>query len=170
MALRDLIPWGRHDKESRLPVDVEQRNDNPLSDLHREMNRLFDDVLRGWDVPAPGTSSRGLSWPHVEVRERENQILVTAELPGMSEGDVEVTVEDGVLTLRGERRQESDDKERGYTERFYGRFERQIGMPRGVEADKAEASFRDGVLTVTVPRSAETDHRRRVPINAATRH
>ncbi len=76
-----------------------------------------------------------------------------------------------MLTLRGEKRSESEDKDRGYSERSYGRFERRIGLPRGIERDKAAASFRNGVLTVTLPKSAEAiDNVRRIPINGETRH
>ena len=170
MAIRDLIPWGRQDNASRLPIHSRERNDNPLSTLHREMNRLFDDVLRGWDLPALSGAASQWSWPHVEVTERDNAVRVTAELPGLTEKEVELSVDDDVLTIRGERRQENEDKERGYTERFYGRFERKIGLPSGIETNKAEANFRNGVLTVTLPRSAEADNRRRIPINTETKH
>lgn len=171
MAIRDLIPWGRHENANRAPMTLPERSESPLSTLHREMNRLFDDALRGWDLPAlAGTSSSQWSWPHVEVAERGNALRVTAELPGLSERDLELSVDDNILMIRGERRQENEDKDRGYTERFYGRFERRIALPSGVEVDKPEATFRDGVLTVTLPRSAEADDRRRITINAATKH
>ena len=74
---------------------------------------------------------------------------------------------DGVLTLRGEKKSEVEDRDRGYSERSYGRFERRIGLPRTVEADKASASFRNGVLTITLPKSAAaTDNVRRIPIHS----
>jgi len=169
MAIRDLIPWGRQENASRLPIRSE-RAESPFLALHREVNRLFDDVFSRWDLPALGSGSAQWSWPHVEVAERDDTVRVTAELPGLGERDVELSLEDNLLTIRGERRQENEDKERGYTERFYGRFERRIPLPAGIEPDKAAATFQDGVLTVTLPRSAEADNRRRIPINAATRH
>jgi HSP20 family protein len=88
----------------------------------------------------------------------------------MSEKDVELLMEDGVLTLRGEKKSQNEDKERGYSERMYGRFERRIALPHGVQEEGANASFRDGVLTVTLPKSAEAQKGRRIPINAETHH
>jgi HSP20 family protein len=75
-------------------------------------------------------------------------------------------IEDGVLTLRGEKRSEVDDKERGYSERSYGRFERRIALPRTIEKDKATATFKNGVLIVTAPKSsAANENLRRIPVN-----
>jgi len=167
MAIRDLMPWSR--QENRLPVPVSaerERGDHPLLSLHREVNRLFDDVFRGFGGPSLGSFDRSMSWPHLELGETDKEIRVTAELPGLDEKDVEIIVEDGVLTLRGEKRSEAEDKERGYTERSYGRFERRIGLPRGIEQDKPSATFSNGVLTVTLPKTeAANENVRRIPIN-----
>lgn len=169
MTFRDLIPWSR--QENRLPVQVsaERGRDNdthPLLSLHREMNRLFDNVFRGFGVPPLAGLDRAAGWPHVELGETDREIRVTAELPGLDEKDVEITVEDGALTLRGEKRSEVDDKDRGYTERSYGRFERRIGLPQGIDRDHAGATFRNGVLTVTLPKTdAANENVRRIPVN-----
>lgn len=169
MAFRDLIPWSR--QENRLPVAVsaERGRDNdthPLLSLHREVNRLFDDLFRGFGVPALGGLDHTAGWPHVELGETGKEIRVTAELPGLDEKDVEITVEDGALTLRGEKRSEVEDKDRGYTERSYGRFERRIGLPQGIDRDNANATFRNGVLTVTLPKmEAANENVRRIPVN-----
>jgi HSP20 family protein len=93
----------------------------------------------------------------VEVVETDKDIRIAAELPGMDEKDVEVSVSDDVLTIRGEKRAEIDDKERHFSERYYGRFERRIPLPFEVEDDRAEASFENGVLTVTLPKSPEAE-------------
>jgi len=167
MAIRDLIPWSR--QENRLPAVGGQRdrNDDPLVSLHREVDRLFDDMFRGFGAPALAGFGRALSWPSVELGETDSEIRVTAELPGLDEKDVELTLEDGVLTLRGEKRSESEDRDRGYSERSYGRFERRIGLPRGIEPDKASATFRNGVLSITVPKSAAANENvRRIPVTA----
>lgn len=168
MAIRDLIPWSR--QENRLPVAVSaerDRGDHPLLSLHRDVNRLFDEVFRGFGVPSTGGFSSSLAWPHLELGETDKEVRITAELPGLNEKDVDITVEEGVLTLRGEKKAEVEDKDRGYTERSYGRFERRIGLPRGVERDKATATFRNGVLTITLPKSeAVNENLRRIPINA----
>lgn len=168
MAIRDLIPWSR--QENRLPVTAgtrRDRDDHPLLSLHREMNRLFDDAFRGFGVPSLGGFEPSFAWPNVELGETEKEIRITAELPGLEEKDVELALEDGVLALRGEKRSEVDDKDRGYSERSYGRFERRIGLPKGIEPDKASATFKNGVLTVTLPKSAASNENiRRIPVNA----
>jgi HSP20 family protein len=154
MALRDLITWGRDQPSvpSRRGEEV-----SPFLTLHREMNRLFDDVFN--NIGAPSLLGRMPAWPSVEVVQSDKDLRVSAELPGLDEKDVEVLVDDDVLTIRGEKRAETEDKERRFTERYYGRFERVIPLPFAVEEDKAEASFNNGVLTVTLPRSAKAEDR-----------
>jgi HSP20 family protein len=170
MAIRDLIPWSR--QENRMPVPVSAAGEHeplshPLLSLHREMNRLFDDVFRGFGVPTFGGGlERGISWPHVELGETDKEIRVAAELPGLDEQDVELTVDEGALTLRGEKRSEVDDQERGYSERSYGRFERRIGLPKDIDRDKVTATFKNGLLTVVLPRTeAVNENVRRIPVN-----
>ena len=168
MAIRDLIPWSRH--ENRLSVSAgaqRDRDDHPLLSLHRDVNRLFDVVFRGFGAPSLGGFERSFAWPNVELGETDKEIRITAELPGLDEKDVELALEDGVLTLRGEKTSEIDDRDRGYSERSYGRFERRIGLPKGIEADNANATFRNGVLTVTLPKSAASNENvRRIPVNS----
>lgn len=166
MAIRDLIPWGRQQDRSEI-VSGDQPSTHPFLALHREMNRVFDDVFRSMNLPAFGGASGSLSWPKLELSETDKEVRIAAELPGLDEKDVEVSIEEGVLTVRGEKKSETEDKERGYSERSYGRFERQIGLPAGVEQDKATATFNKGVLTITLPKSAEViESTRRIPINA----
>ncbi len=168
MSVRDLIPWGRS-TISPVPSRMRDESASPFLTLHREMNRLFDDVFSGLSTGALAPAMRGLGWPSVEVVETEQGLRVSAELPGLDEKDVELTIDDGVLTLRGEKRAETTDKERGYTERSYGRFERSLALPFAVEEDKAEASFKTGVLSVTLPRSTKAPERgRRIAINGGT--
>ncbi len=169
MAIRDLIPWSRQENRLPAPVSAEQRerDEHPLLSLHREVNRLFDDVFRGFGSPAFGGFERG-SWPQVELGETDTHIRVAAELPGLDEKDVNISLEDGVLTLRGEKRSQVDDKDRGYSERSYGRFERRIGLPKGIDRDKASATFKNGVLTVTLPKAeVANENVRRIPIDAS---
>jgi HSP20 family protein len=137
--------------------------------LRREVDRLFEDLLRG-TVPSLGFGGAAAAWPHLEVNDSDHEVRVTAELPGMNEKDVELLVEEGVLTPRGEKKSQTEDKERGYSERFYGRFERRIALPSSVEEQGAKAEFRDGVLTVMLPKSRDTARGRRIAINADTRH
>ncbi|MCP8892425.1 Hsp20/alpha crystallin family protein [Sphingomonas faeni] len=169
MAIRDLIPWSRQENRPPAPVSAERRDrdEHPIMSLQREVNRLFEDVFRGFGVPSLGGVSRSLAWPHVELGETDQDIRVTAELPGLDEKDVDISLEEGVLTLRGEKRSEVEDKDRGYSERSYGRFERRIGLPDGIDRDRASATFRNGVLTVTLPKTeAANEDIRRIPINA----
>lgn len=160
MAVRDLVPWNRR---SRVPVSRSESG-HPLVALHQEMNRLFDDFWRDFGGNSFGLTS-SFEFPRVEMSETDREFRVEAELPGMDEKDVEVLLNDGVLTLRGEKKSESEDKGRRLTERFYGRFERQIVLPVDVQEDKVNASFKKGVLTVTLPKSAESAARvKRIPI------
>jgi HSP20 family protein len=162
---REVTPWARGEQ---LGLGRE-REDSPFFAFRRELDRLFDDAFRGWNLPATGTGT-GTGWPHLEVKETDTELKVTAELPGLTEKDIELHIDEGMLTIRGERRQESDDKARGYSERYYGRFERRLALPRGVEEDKADARFENGLLTITLPKGPEAERARRIPINAQTRH
>lgn len=169
MAMRDLIPWRR--QENTAPALFRDEERSPFVQLRREMDRLFDDFFR---APLPGgtslSSGLGLGWPSLEVKETDDRITVTAELPGLDEKDVELIVHEGVLTLRGEKKSEHQDKDRGWSERYYGRFERSIALPEGADESKCEADFRGGVLTISMPRSTEARRGRKIPIGSATRH
>lgn len=163
MAMKDLIPWTRgRDLAAR-------RNDDPFLTLHREMNRLFDDVFRGFDrLPLAGLSERTFAggWPSIELSETDKELKVTAELPGLEEKDVEVGLRDGVLSIAGEKRTETEDKERLFSERFYGRFERRIPV-EGIDEERVGATFKNGVLTVTLPKSRQEQSRgKRIAINS----
>lgn len=152
MAIRDLIPW-RRGRE----VGVRRAEDNPLLALHYEMNRVFDDFIRGFDL-APFGSNRFLDriganwhWPNVELNETEKEMTLTAELPGLDENDVDVELANGVLAISGEKKTETEDRDRLFSERYYGRFERRIPV-ENVDEDKVSATFNKGVLTVTLPK------------------
>jgi HSP20 family protein len=102
----------------------------------------------------------------MEVSETDKEIRVTAELPGLEEKDVEVLLDNDVLTLRGEKRSESEDKSRQFSERYYGQFERRIALGTEVEEDKVEARFKNGVLTITMPKPERALSRtKRIAIN-----
>ncbi len=167
MSVRDLIPWGRGNG-NQVPSLFRDGERDPFLSLHREVNRLFDDVFRGFGSGLPslgGVSAFGGSWPSVEIADGEKEIKVTAEVPGLEEKDIEVLLDDGVLTLRGEKRSETEDKDRQFSERFYGRFERRIPPGTEVKEDKVDARFRNGVLTVTLPKSEKAQSQvRRIAI------
>jgi len=150
MTIRDLIPWSRgRDAAIRRGEDG-----NPLLTLHREMNRLFDDAFRGFPFASSRLFDTGLAWPNIEVAETANDVKVTAELPGLTEKEVQVELANGVLVIKGEKKTESEDKDRLFSERYYGRFERRIPV-EDVEEDRVSASFNNGILTVTLPKSAK---------------
>ena len=164
MGIKDLIPWNNGGRE----VAIHRGTDvNPFFTLHREMNRMFDDVFRGFDL-APFGSTRGLSglgWPQIDIDETDKEVRITAELPGLDEKDVNLEIANGVLSISGEKKSESNDEARRFSERYYGRFERRIPLDN-VEEDKVSASFKNGVLTVTLPKSPASQKKvKRIAIN-----
>jgi HSP20 family protein len=162
--MRDLIPWGRSRAPARQREPHHETALSPFFMLRREMDRLFDDAFRGFGLST--FDQGGFNWPQVEVADRDREIRVTAELPGLEEKDVELRVEDNVLILRGEKRTEIDDAERQYSERSYGRFERHLALPADVDEERASATFRNGVLTVTLPKTERARQQtKRIPIS-----
>lgn len=155
MSVRDLIPWSRNNG-NQVPSLLRDDDRDPFLSLHREVNRLFDDVFRGFGsgLPSFGKSSAfNAGWPSVEISDTDKEIKVTAEVPGLEEKDIEVLLNDGVLTLKGEKRSENEDKDRQFSERYYGHFERRIPLGVEVKEDQVDARFKNGVLTVTLPKS-----------------
>jgi HSP20 family protein len=140
----------------------------PFEALRREVDQLFDNFgLRALRAPF-GRAGVDLApfWGHdvsfgkvpaVDFVDDEKAYVVTAELPGMSENDVDVKYTDGVLTIRGEKKEEKEEKKKDYylSERRYGSFQRAFQVPNGIAAEKIDATFKDGVLTVTMPKSPE---------------
>lgn len=164
LTMRDLIPWSRG-----RDVATGRTSEHPLLSFQREMDRLFEDLWRGFDVPALGRGERvrTIIAPRIELKENENEVVVAAELPGLQEKDVEVTLTDNVLSIRGEKKSEKTDKDGEYTysERSYGAFERRIPIDAEVVGDQVSAKFADGVLTVTLPKNPNAKgHSRRIPI------
>jgi HSP20 family protein len=161
MSVRDLIPWNR----GRNLTIRRHEEANPFLALHREMNRLFDNVLGGFDR-APIGFDRGFDgWPSIEVSDSDKELKITAELPGLEEKDIELKLADGVLAISGEKKTETEDKDRLFSERYYGRFERRIPV-EDIDEDKVNASFRNGVLTVTLPKVAQPQRQaKRIAIN-----
>lgn len=165
MAIRDLIPWNSsRDRGIGIARGIDA---SPFLALHREMNRMFDDVFRGFDLARFGSVGpfEGFGWPRIDIEETNTEVRITAELPGLDEKDVSLEIANGVLSISGERKSESEDKDRRLSERYYGRFERRIPL-EDVDEDKASASFRNGLLTINIPRSSEAGARvRRIAIN-----
>ena len=150
MPITDLIPWNR----SRNMPAPRQGEEHPFLALHREMNRMFDNFFRGFDgamSTTPGWLVGG--WPHVEISETDNEVKLVAELPGIEEKDIELTLKEGMLTLKGEKKSETDGAV--YSERWHGQFERTVQLGPDVDPDKIKAEFKNGVLTVMVGKRPE---------------
>lgn len=163
MTMRSLMPW-RRGREDTVA-------DNPIELFQRDMNRLFDDFFgRGFGLQPFG--SWGEAWdrfsPRVDVVESDKDITVSAELPGLEENDIEVNLAQGVLTLRGEKRAEREDKGRNTyrAERIYGAFRRDIALPAEVDESKVDAVFKNGVLTITLPKTVESQTRKKIKIKS----
>jgi HSP20 family protein len=168
MSVRDLMPWSRGN--NLAPTIYRGGEMDPFMSLHRDVNKLFDEVFRGFDTPSAfgRMSSRIGTWPSVEFSESDKEIRVMAEVPGLEEKDIEVLLDDGVLTLRGEKKAETEDKDRHFSERYYGRFERRVDLGREVDEDKVAATFRNGVLTVTLPKTERAQaSAKRIAINSS---
>jgi HSP20 family protein len=162
MALNDLIPW-------RSNRNLGQHLQDPFSTLQQEMNRLFDSFWGGTEHRLPQPAAMSFQFPSVDVHETDKGYRVTAELPGLSEDDVEIHLRDNNLVISGEKRAEHEEKEEGrfYSERSFGRFQRVIPFPAEIDANKVEASFQKGVLTVDLPKNAKAQEKaRRIAINS----
>ncbi len=125
-----------------------------LSDLRDEIDRLFDLPLAGWEETSPWMSG----WtPALDVYEDKDQFVVKAELPGMKKDEIEVSFRNGSLTISGERKSEHERKEEDVyrSERYFGRFQRTIDLPTAVADDKVKAEYRDGILSITLPKAEE---------------
>ncbi len=148
MLFRSLIPG------SRLPQT--RTNEDPFALVQRALMRNFDE---GWPLSGlPAIAGETAMMPvRLDVKEDEKAYHVTAELPGLAEQDVEVTYDDGVLTIRGEKKAERDEQKETWhiVERSYGSFARQLALPPGIAEDKIEAKFEKGVLNVTMPKMPE---------------
>jgi len=156
MSFRDLVPFRRQTRSNALAP-----SSDPFDSFHREIDRLFDDFWRGGALAprfASGFETSGaIQMPKIEVSEDDKSYTVEAELPGLSEDDVSVQLEEGVLTISGERKHEEEKKEKGvqYSERSYGMFKRTLQVPADVKEDGIQAKFKNGVLRLEMPKTGE---------------
>ncbi|MCX8070367.1 MAG: Hsp20/alpha crystallin family protein [Thermodesulfovibrionales bacterium] len=150
MSIRNLItkPF------SREAVPVRKEDDNPFLMLQREMNAVFENFFRDFESFPFYQSSGGFS-PKVDVLETEKEIKINAELPGMDEKDIDVSIHKDAVTIKGEKKLEKEDKGKDYyrMERSYGSFSRTIPIHVEVNTEKAEAKFSKGLLTITIPKT-----------------
>ena len=153
MAIRHLTPfkWGRRGVPAGQGYEA-----HPLDVFQKEMNRLFSDFFTGTGLRpwSEEMESLGAFNPQVNMTEDEKSILVSAELPGLEEKDIEISLSKDSLTIKGEKKEETEqkDKEAYYLERSFGSFTRVLPIPKDVNTEKAEASFKKGVLTISLPK------------------
>ena len=159
MARKDTLP-------SLFGSRSTAKGEHSVLSLQDEMNRLFDSFFTGFPTisrkgPLSGTESFR---PDIDIVDKEQEILVSAELPGLESGDVDITLHDNSLVIQGEKRveEEHDDKDRGhYVERSYGSFRRVIPLHAEVDEDGVKASFKKGVLKIRLPKTVEAKERSR---------
>lgn len=164
------------DSENKIAVESEEKSAKqrplatamrPLENLRRQVDRLFEDFDRGWHRPFSRSGfdiepfwRRELSFsgmPAVDIIEKEDAFEITAELPGMDEKNIEIKLANGNLTIKGEKKDEREEKKKDYylSERHYGSFQRTFGLPDGVDPEKIEAHFSKGVLSLHLPKKPE---------------
>ncbi|HYZ31738.1 MAG TPA: Hsp20/alpha crystallin family protein [Crenalkalicoccus sp.] len=146
---------------------------DPVFAFQREMNRLLDDVFRGFAVPGiagPGGAGLGnLMMPQIDVSETENELRIAVEMPGVAPDEIEIRLDDDVLTIRGEKRVERrDDRENvHFTERAYGTFQRVLRLPFSPDPNQVQARFENGVLIVALPKPKGQEISHRINVQSA---
>lgn len=135
-------------------LSLNRRNRGELARLHNEMDDLFDGFFRGLDRPFGGYKA----WPAIDVAEKDDAILVRAEVPGCKADDVDISVYNNTLTISGEKKETREEKDKGYyySESSYGSFRRDVTLPAEVDTAKVEATCKDGVLNITLPKAARS--------------
>lgn len=164
MELNDLVPF-RHRRRRAARTGAL----SPFERMHEEMDRIFDDFLPQLSENRDGGVRLG-ALASVDLSETDDALELTADLPGMEEEDIDVMLRDGALVIRGERKDEREEKRKNYyrSERAYGAFSRTIDLPCEVDGDAVEAKFKKGVLTVRLPKSQNAKEReRKISIKAA---
>jgi len=175
MELKKLAPWNWFTKEEEIdhavPIRRQEKGDSfperyydPTLPIHRDFDRLFEHFLRGFGAPAlsrfgsfPALGEAGLLKPKVDLSATEQEYLLTVEIPGVNEKDVSVDIIGNTMTVKGEKRQEKEEKEKNYyrVERSYGSFQRVLSLPEDVNQEGIKASFKNGVLSITMPRTSQ---------------
>ena len=172
MELKKLAPWNWFKKEEEIEHSIPvkhtekggyypERYYDPTLSIHRDIDRLFDQFFRGFGMPAssrsgmwPSLGDSGLIKPNIDLSASEREYLLTVEIPGVNEKDVAIDIKGSTMTVKGEKRQEKEEKEKNYyrIERSYGSFQRVLSLPEDVDQDAIKASFKNGILSITMPR------------------
>ncbi len=161
MALQSWLPsWPSHRRDE----------ESPFAEFHKQMDVLFDDWARSMRAPVAARGEAGILRPTIDVSETDDAFKLIAELPGVEEKDVDVTVSDDRLTIKAEKRKESEEKGEHFhrMERSYGTFERTMTLPRGVDTENVNAEMKNGTLTVTIPKTQSMkEHTRKIAVRKA---
>jgi len=162
MTTKNLTPQSKGSKTSSMA----KRGEYPFVSFLEEMDRMIDDFFRDFDR-ASVQEKRGVFSPRVDVLDTDKEVTVTAELPGLGENDVELSLTSDALTIKGEKKAEREDKGKGYyrMERSYGAFSRTIPLPAEIESAKVDAKFTKGILTVTLPKTEKArQETKKIPV------
>jgi HSP20 family protein len=143
-----IVPWRKREDVWQPFREVES--------LQSEMNKLFDLSLGRWPLRSMGLMEGAWS-PSVDVFDSKDNVLVKVDIPGMKKEDMEISVDGDTLTIKGEKKEETESKDKGYvkTERFFGSFNRALSLPAEIEENKVKASYKDGVLEIILPKKEE---------------
>lgn len=164
MTTRRIPPLAKRSRDT-----IRFLEENPLLSLRNNIDRLFDNFFRGFDV-SPFAATPPMFNPSMDVADSGKEITVTIELPGMNEKDIDVSVTQNSLTVRGEKRDETEEKGSSYhrMERVYGSFTRTIPLPVEVEVDGARANYKKGVLSITIPKTEKAlKEAKKIPVKAS---
>ena len=166
MSIKNLIPTFRN--RNQLPVR-HINDDNPFQMMQREMNRLFDNFMSDFSL-FPSRERFMDSFPQIDLKDTDKEIVVDVEIPGMDEKDIHISMSDNVLTIRGEKQQEKEEKKGNFyhVERSYGSFHRDIPLHAEIEEDKVSAKYKKGVLKINLPKTPEAQRKhKQIPIQVS---
>ncbi|MGV8073791.1 MAG: Hsp20/alpha crystallin family protein [Syntrophobacteraceae bacterium] len=170
MDMKKLAPWNWFKKEEEhrpaaLPVHHtgQLRHYEPFAQFHQEIDRMFDNFFRGFGLPSSGfgtefTSLPQAEWlkPTLDIAAGDKEYTICVELPGVDEKDVQLELSEDTLVIKGEKKQEKEEKEKNFyrMERSYGSFQRVLSLPEDAEHEGIGAAYKNGILTITIPRKA----------------
>jgi HSP20 family protein len=168
MSITNLMPWRRKEQAPRKRGDVtiNQEEEHPMALFERDMNRMFNEFFSGFGLAPTTWEGWSTFSPQVDIVDNEKEIKVSVELPGLDEKDIDVSLSHDMLTISGEKRQEKEDKGKNYyrMERSYGSFKRAIPIPCEVKTEAIDATFKNGVLSVILPKATEGQCRQKIAV------
>ena len=167
MKVTDLLPWSRGRRD--VPT-VRQEAEHGVMSMQSDIHRAFENLWRALEQPTFSGFDRGFGaeLPRVDLHEDDKALEVVAELPGMERSEVDISMTEGFLLIRASRKTEREEEDNGYVlrERSFGRVERAVSLPEGLDLDSAKAKFKNGVLTITIPKAEQSRQQaKRIPVD-----